>query len=310
MPPAVNRSALALYSHRLVEDGCRFRLHASPDKSPYLYVREIVDGERLRQFSLAPLEWVAREDVISAYERCLAGHELGRWPEQEKADTSSSLSWETLAEETITWLQQRRPRSLGTYRTYLRQIGQLRGKPRTQALREWACQADPASRGFTVRIDTLARIRDWGSSLVSDSLLSELRALRPSGRERRRTAREANRPRAIPALEDLQSWLDGIRPRHLKWALAMVATYGLRPHEVFHLECLPDAEGWIQIGGAERTKTGFRPVMPAPLAWVERYGLRENLAAPVRLQRNLPQQPVPGGANWAGRCAYGSIRSQ
>ena len=244
-----------------------------------------MDGERLRQFSLAPLEWVAREDVISAYERCLAGHELGRWPEQDKADTSSSISWETLAEETITWLQQRRPRSLGTYRTYLRQIGQLRGKPRTQALREWACQADPASRGFTVRIDTLARIRDWGSSLVSDSLLSELRALRPSGKERRRTAREANRPRAIPALEDLQSWLDGIRPRPLQWALAMVATYGLRPHEVFHLECLPDAEGWIQIGGAERTKTGFRPVMPAPLAWVERYGLRENLAA------ELPWQP-------------------
>ena len=118
-----------------------------------------MDGERLRQFSLAPLEWVAREDVISAYERCLAGHELGRWPEQEKADTSSSLSWETLAEETITWLQQRGPRSLGTYGTYVRQIGQLRGKPRTQALREWACQADPASRGFTVRIDTLARIR-------------------------------------------------------------------------------------------------------------------------------------------------------
>ena len=160
MPHAVNRSALALYSHRLVEDGCRFRLHASPDRSPYLYVREIMDGERLRHFSLAPLEWVAREDVISAYERCLAGHELGRWPEQDKADTSSSICWETLAEETITWLQQRRPRSLGTYRTYLRQIGQRWGKPRTQALREWACQADPASRSFTVRLDTLARIRD------------------------------------------------------------------------------------------------------------------------------------------------------
>ena len=71
MPPAVNRSALSLYAHRLVEDGCRFRLHASPEKSPFLYVREIVDGERLRQFSLAPLEWVAREDVISAYERCV-----------------------------------------------------------------------------------------------------------------------------------------------------------------------------------------------------------------------------------------------
>ena len=46
----MNRSALALYSHRLVEDGCRFCLHASPDRSPYMYVRKIVDGERLRDF--------------------------------------------------------------------------------------------------------------------------------------------------------------------------------------------------------------------------------------------------------------------
>lgn len=215
MPPAVNRSALALYAHRLVEDGCRFRLHASPGASPYLYVREIVDGERRRQFSLAPLEWVAREDVISAYERCLAGHELGRWPEQEKADTTSSISWTTLAEETLSWLEQRRPRSLGTYRPYLRQISLLRGKPRTQALRDWACQVEPASRSFTVRIDTLARIRDWGSSLVSEALLSELRGMRPSGKERRRLAREANRPRAIPAMADLQACLDRLDPRPL-----------------------------------------------------------------------------------------------
>jgi hypothetical protein len=88
-------------------------------------------------FCSPPLEGVPREDAISAYERCLAGHEPGRWPKQNKADTSSS--WETLAEETIAWLQQRRPRSLGTYRTYLLQIAQLRGNPRTQSLQKWAC---------------------------------------------------------------------------------------------------------------------------------------------------------------------------
>ena len=71
MPPAVNRSALVLYSHRLVEDGYRFRLHASPDKSPYLYVREIVDGKGCGS-SRSPL-W-------------------NGWPEQDKADTSSSIS--------------------------------------------------------------------------------------------------------------------------------------------------------------------------------------------------------------------------
>ncbi len=279
MPPAVNRSALSLYAQRLVQDGCRFRLHAAPDKSPYLYVREVVHGERLRQFSLSPLEWVAREDVLKAYDLCLAGHELGRWPELGKSDGTSTLSWETLAEETIAWLGAKRPRSLGTYRSYLRQISKLPGKPRTQALREWARQADPASRGFTARIDTLARLRDWGSSLANDDLLSELRALRPSGKERRRTAREANRPRAIPSQSELQAWLDQVQPRPMQWAFAMVATYGLRPHEVFHLESLPDEDGWIQVAGSERTKTGFRPVMPAPAAWVERYGLREDLAS-------------------------------
>lgn len=288
MPPAVNRSALALYAQRLVEDGCRFRLHATPDKSPYLYAREVEGGQRIRQFSLAPLEWIAREDVINAYERCLAGHELGRWPEQDKSDAVSHLSWATLANETIAWVKEHRPRSLATYRSYLRQISQLPGKPRTQALREWVQQADPASRGFTVRIDTLARIRDWGSSLVTDELLMELRGLRPSSKIRRRAAREANRPRAIPSIADLQHWLDQVTPRPLQWALAMVATYGLRPHEVFHLEGLPDADGWIQVGGSERTKTGFRPVMPAPFEWVDRYGLREDLAGA------LPWKPQYG----------------
>lgn len=62
MPPALNRSALAIYSHRLAEDGCRFRLHVSQDKSIHLYVRDIMDEELLRQFLLAP----AMGDMISA----------------------------------------------------------------------------------------------------------------------------------------------------------------------------------------------------------------------------------------------------
>jgi hypothetical protein len=108
MPPAVNRSAQALYAQRLVEDGCRFRLHATPDKSPYLYAREVEGGQRIRQFSLAPLEWIAREDVINA---------------------GSHLSWVTLANETIAWVKEQRPRSLATYRSYLRQISRLPGQP-------------------------------------------------------------------------------------------------------------------------------------------------------------------------------------
>jgi integrase len=57
----------------------------------------------------------------------------------------------------------------------------------------------------------------------------------------------------------------------------MVATYGLRPHEVWHIDGLPDEHGLITIGVAARhikvTKTGFRAAVPLPAAWVERYQL-------------------------------------
>jgi hypothetical protein len=58
---------------------------------------------------------------------------------------------------------------------------------------------------------------------------------------------------------------------------ACIATYGLRPHELWHAEGI-DSQGWISIPGDMKTKTGehFAPAIPE--AWVERYGLRENWA--------------------------------
>ena len=57
----------------------------------------------------------------------------------------------------------------------------------------------------------------------------------------------------------------------------MVSTYGLRPHELWHIDGLPDGHGLITVGVAARhikvTKTGFRAAVPLPEAWVERYGL-------------------------------------
>jgi integrase len=61
------------------------------------------------------------------------------------------------------------------------------------------------------------------------------------------------------------------------WVFAMVATYGLRPHEVWHIAELPDEQGMLSIGVAARhikvTKTGFRVALPLPGEWVERYQL-------------------------------------
>ena len=85
------------------------------------------------------------------------------------------------------------------------------------------------------------------------------------------------RVRVIPSDEDLQHWLDRLDPFH-QWVFGCIATYGLRPHELWHAEGI-DEQGWISIPADMKTKTGehFAPAVPA--VWVERYGLRENWSA-------------------------------
>ena len=54
-----------------------------------------------------------------------------------------------------------------------------------------------------------------------------------------------------------------------------IATYGLRPHELWHAEGI-DSQGWISIPGDMKTKTGEHFAPPVPEGWVERYDLRHN----------------------------------
>ena len=44
------------------------------------------------------------------------------------------------------------------------------------------------------------------------------------------------RERVIPTDEEIEAWLDGFENRAQQWIFAMMATYGLRPHETFHVE--------------------------------------------------------------------------
>jgi len=77
----------------------------------------------------------------------------------------------------------------------------------------------------------------------------------------------------------IPEWLDLVMEEDPQWGwvFAMVATCGLRPHEVWHLAELPDAKGMVSVGVAARhiklTKTGFRVALPLPAEWVERYRL-------------------------------------
>jgi integrase len=81
---------------------------------------------------------------------------------------------------------------------------------------------------------------------------------------------------AVPSDAEIIDWVERAGPS--AWYFGMMATYGLRPHEVEGATLIE--KDYCQI--AESTKTGFRTVVPVPRDWVQRFGLRERRLRPSR----------------------------
>jgi integrase len=133
-------------------------------------------------------------------------------------------------------------------------------------------------QGFRQKREVVSLLRRAGyGAIAPESLSEELKAMVNKKKVALLAAGESRR--RIPSTASIESWLDQVMEEDplWGWVFAMVATYGLRPHEVWHIAELPDANGLISIGVAARhikvTKTGFRVALPLPAEWVERYQL-------------------------------------
>ena len=98
------------------------------------------------------------------------------------------------------------------------------------------------------------------------------------------TYREAA-PVAVPTDDEIVAWVDGAGPA--AWYFGMMATYGLRPHEI-ESAVLIDRD-YCQVQDA--TKTGFRTVVPVPREWVERFRLRDRRLRPTMESRGGHDRP-------------------
>ena len=67
-----------------------------------------------------------------------------------------------------------------------------------------------------------------------------------------------------------------------------MATYGLRPHEIFHLDTQDLEQGGYVLKVLDATKTGYREVRPLHPEWVDQFELR---------QKRLPKINVSGKCN-------------
>ena len=133
-------------------------------------------------------------------------------------------------------------------------------------------------QGFRQKREVVSLLRRSGYGAIAPEALSdELKGM--VNRKKLALVAAGESRRRIPSTAAIQEWLDQVVEEDplWGWVFAMVATYGLRPHEVWHIAELPDGQGMMSIGVAARhikvTKTGFRVALPLPAEWVERYQL-------------------------------------
>jgi len=95
--------------------------------------------------------------------------------------------------------------------------------------------------------------------------------------------------RQLPTDEQIVEWFHRIPNPAWQFVYGVMATYGLRNHEVFFCDysalSAGDAEAAIEV--LDTTKTGAHDVWPFPPAWVEEFGLRDGCLP--NLETNLQQ---------------------
>ena len=89
--------------------------------------------------------------------------------------------------------------------------------------------------------------------------------------------------RQIPSDQDILSWCDRIPNPQWRFVYGIMATYGLRNHEVFFCDYgqLEMGQSEARITVLETTKTGLHDVWPFWPDWVELLRLREVLLPPL-----------------------------
>ena len=126
-------------------------------------------------------------------------------------------------------------------------------------------------QGFRQKREVVSLLRRAGfAGIAPEELSAELKGM--VNRKKQALVAAGQSRRRIPSTEAIEDWLDRVMEEDplWGWVFAMIATYGLRPREAWHIDGLPDQHGLITVGVAARhirvTKTYSRPEQgPKPI---------------------------------------------
>lgn len=92
-------------------------------------------------------------------------------------------------------------------------------------------------------------------------------------------------PRDLPDDLTIAQWWYKITNPGWRWVYGMIATYGLRPHEVFRLDLERLTNGSNIVSVLENTKTGARLVWACYPEWFDQFQLQDVRLPNIRLDR-------------------------
>ena len=153
-----------------------FRIRRHPG-SPFIYVREMVAGRKVGEFSLKPKRCCNRDDIEQARDLCIQAHRQGTWPSPQAAEPlASGAGWFELAEACITDIKLRickegsRSHAINDLR---KRIAQFQGPVDAKRLQSWVLKHDPRLqlKSFNRRIETLSQIHRSGQMDLSADLI-------------------------------------------------------------------------------------------------------------------------------------------
>lgn len=99
-------------------------------------------------------------------------------------------------------------------------------------------------------------------------------------------------PRDIPTDELITEWVDRIHNPCWKWVLGMLATYGLRPHEIARLDFEQLAAGDPVLWVKPNTKTGERQVWAFHPEWVTDFDLHRVRLPNINISSDRPNSRI------------------
>ena len=251
-------------NRRLKEDGIRLQLVA---KGPSLYLRGMFpskDGIGTKQYKLKIPEVDLRAADMKA-------RKIGEFL---RLGTFDWLIYEGKSEGTIT---------LGEFRSIARQFYESKfdnesswGTKYRPALNKLpTADSLPVSEQLLISVvegmpENSAARRDQGNVLAQIAT-----HLKMDGASIQKVARGYTvgqmQKRDLPSDALIESIYRKIRAPHWRWMYAMLATYGLRDHEI--VECQITEDGNCEI--SDNTKTGFHVAWPCHERWLEKFNLRE-----------------------------------